>query len=128
MDRSFSKYNSITTEEILRRFKSLADIFEDCGGLLTLLWHNFSVSDLGFLGYEELYLEMLRYLKEKNFYNNTPENIAHWLDKKKAVGLHNENKSWILRSENRAKQLQLSENGSRLSVDCESLESEATPL
>lgn len=80
MDRSFSKYRSTNVEAILNEFKSLADVFEIYGGVLTLLWHNYSSTDFGFSYYEHLYEQMLRYLAERAFFNDTPERVAEWLN------------------------------------------------
>ncbi len=125
MDRSFSKYRNLTPDEILAEFEDLVSHFNRFGGVLTLLWHNFSISDLGFLGYESLYGNMLEALAKNKFYNDTPQNLVFWLDKKESTTLAHEADQWLVRSGEKKVALRIPENGTEIWVDCENLSVES---
>lgn len=79
MDRTYSKYDFKTIEQITRSFEQLLDTFDEFGGLLTLLWHNYSVSDFGFTDYERLYEQILNVLSSRGFYNDKPGEVIKWM-------------------------------------------------
>lgn len=87
MDRTFSKYNAASVDEIYGAFRKLANQFETFGGVMTLLWHNYTVSDLGFTNYELLYDKMLSYLADADFHNDTVQNLVEWLNQKRSTEL-----------------------------------------
>ena len=83
MDRTFSKYSTGSVEDMYRNAVDMADCCFRRNGLFALLWHNYSVSDLGFGGYETLYNRILEHFHNRNVYNDQPRRIAQWLDKRK---------------------------------------------
>ena len=124
MDRTYSKYHSSVLSEIYDDFIQLAGCFESYGGVFTLLWHNYTVSDLGFADYETLYRDMLAHLKRSGFYNDTPSQLALCLKKKEAVRLEIRKDSCSLLSENRRVRLPRPSDllsSSIVQVDCTTL-------
>lgn len=132
MDRSFSKYQTIDVNTVLENFKSLAGLFDVYGGVLTLLWHNYSRTDFGFTHYERLYEDILKYLAEKAFYNDTPERVVEWLNDRLNTGMFFDHDKVVFRAVDRSKALDCKNlppgDLSTVQLDCKTMNCQAVFL
>lgn len=80
---SVKKINCWTT------FKKFLDKIIACDGLISLNWHQRVFFDKDFRGWGNLYFDILNYLKAKDAYVSSAEDIAKWFKKRSSIDFLN---------------------------------------
>jgi peptidoglycan/xylan/chitin deacetylase (PgdA/CDA1 family) len=77
MDSTLFEYMHLDLEEAWELTKWLIHTVEKCHGVLTIIWHNTSMSDVML----EFYEEMLKFCQNRNAWMTSGEEIWRWWDK-----------------------------------------------
>jgi peptidoglycan/xylan/chitin deacetylase (PgdA/CDA1 family) len=85
MDQTYVKYKNQDLLKMKKEILEILDQVEECGGLVTLLWHTNVVDEFAFFGFMDTYQEVLRYLKEKKAFVGSGKKIAFWWQKREEL-------------------------------------------
>jgi len=78
MDRSFSKYQRVDISQIKKITDNFLSNLKKFNGLFTFLWHNHTGEEFGFIGYKEIYNQILERISLDNAFVTSGRDIALW--------------------------------------------------
>jgi peptidoglycan/xylan/chitin deacetylase (PgdA/CDA1 family) len=78
MDGSLFEFNRLGPQEALRQAKKIIDSVERVGGLLVILWHTKARDEKDYPGWWDVYVGILRYLREKEGWVTCASEICTW--------------------------------------------------
>ena len=78
MDGTLFEYMKLNPKDAYELILKLIDIVEKYNGVLVLLWHNDKFDGLYWKNYEKVYVQVLKYLKNKRAWVTSLEEFGRW--------------------------------------------------